>query len=500
MGKITSYGYERKSLPDILTSLRNKVKSKLGNSWDVRTGSVTDQFLSVFALELDEVEQGLEGVVATQTLNGAEGIYLDNILNQQGVYRKGLSAGGGDTVVFTSYANANTTIPTTTIFNATNSIQYKPITNITVDKYMGCYQLKESDIVVGTTYVFKAYNSSASSFAPTLSVTASSVADKVRVMNELVTYFNNNILDKPADCYYDVSNKELFVGFKQLDNTPLPFQDNNLFLEVSPSVGVVGTVVPVIASTKGFYPLKANNITSINPTYTGYVGVTNPNDFDSGTTTQTDAEFRSQAASIKNANLSGTLDSVLDGLSDLRGVTAVRIYSNPEFTRLKDYQNTTICDPYTYNCVVEGGRDVDIGEVIVKKAPFNTKSFGSDSVTVYDSNNNAITVKYSKCYSFDYTVKVSYKTKDNSVLLESERNIINTNLRNITLQMQIGEPVSVDWIKAVVYQSLPIGRLVSVSVELLDLTRPSTFTPFDLLVEYNKRPRIHLAGITYVRT
>ncbi|MQP53876.1 phage baseplate protein, partial [Flavobacterium sp. LMO9] len=51
MAGLTEYGFTRKTLQEILTSMKQNLRSKLGEDWNIETGSPEDQFLSVFAEE-----------------------------------------------------------------------------------------------------------------------------------------------------------------------------------------------------------------------------------------------------------------------------------------------------------------------------------------------------------------------------------------------------------------------------------------------------------------
>jgi len=165
MAGITEYGFQRKTLQEILTSMKTNLRGKLGEDWNVETGSIEDQFISVFAEEADQCWQGLEGVVSSNTLEGAEGIYLDDILSRQGVYRQGRTASSGRATLFSNYATVNlgVTIPTTSIVSASNNLSYSVVESKVIDNFMSCYKLSASQLSVGTSYTISIYNVNAAS-------------------------------------------------------------------------------------------------------------------------------------------------------------------------------------------------------------------------------------------------------------------------------------------------------------------------------------------------
>lgn len=499
MGRVTSAGYQRKTLPEIVTSLRDNVKIKLGNDWTVDTGSITDQFLAVFAVELDSIEQGIESVVAAQTLNGAEDVYLDNILNQQGVYRQGKTKGGGYVVLNTNYVNATgVTVPITTNILSSVTATFKLVDPIVIDKYCGAYSLSATQITVGQLYTFNVYNTVASGSAINKTFTASSDADKNRCLQELVDYLNTSVLDRTVDAWFDSVERIAYIGYNN-NKTLNPYVGNILKVDVTPAVGIISHVGYVQNTVAEYRPVAVGQITNINPTYTGYISATNYVAFDAGRDVMTDAEFRSTASQIKNSSVSGTEDAVLAELLNIEGVTTAKVYTNPEFTRLKDWDQQVICEPYTYNVVVQGGLANKIVQAIYDKAPFNTKSFGKSSGTAFDKNGNSVTIKYTPCNNFNFAVRVRYTTKNNTVLTEAERNSINQLLRDFTQQMNIGEWVNIDWLKSAVYQAVPFGRFTTIELSLCAIDSTTAFTPYSLPVRYDERPRVDISKTEFIR-
>jgi uncharacterized phage protein gp47/JayE len=502
MGKITEYGYVRDTLQDITTKLRADVKTKMGQEWVSETGKVLDQFLSIFAEQLDQVEQGIEGVVESQKVTGAEGVYLDDILNRQGVYRQGKSKGSGEAIIFANntFVGVGYTIPLTTTVTATNNIVYNITETNTYDNYINCYKLRANAASVGVKYTFSIYNSNKPS-SRVFEWTPTSDTDRDTMLRNLAQYINDNVQDKPSSAYYNSADRTLYLGFNPATNLPLPYANGDLYVSVIPRIGDLGVKVKLEANTAGYYPLAVGGLVSVSPVFGGWTSpVQNWVDFDSGREVQTDSEFLLNANKQKQNSLAGTEDALINSLLDLEGVFDVRIYQNPTTAFLYDSANRTVCQPFTYNCVVVGGNDDAIARTIHQKGYGNTKTFGTRTVITDNVKGEPVNVKFSKATYFDVAVNVKVTTRDGTALNETEKANISNNLIAIISDIEVGGSVSVDMLKSTVLQSVGFGRIRQVAIKLMDLTLPNPdFTDNDLQAEYDEKPRLSLQFITYGR-
>lgn len=501
MAGITASGFERKTLQEILTSLKLNLRSKLGNDWNTSTGSVEDQFLSTFAEEADQVWQGIEGVVASTTLNGAEGVYLDDVLSRQGVYRQGRTASSGKGVLFSNYATVTLgqTIPTTSTVSASNNLTYNVQQLVTIDNFMSCYKLSASQLSVGSDYVFTIYNINAPT-NNTFEWTVTTESSKDQMLRAFAQFINDNILDAPVPAYYSAASRILYVGFDSSNNLPRPFVKGQLYVQSTPRVGSFGHILELKSATLGFNPLAANGLTSITPTYTGYESVTNGDDFSAGSEVQTDAEYRQSAINIKDTSIAGTADSIISNLLRLQGVIDAEVYENPTSQFIYDISNNTVNEPYTYNVAVLGGDDNEVAQVILDKSPANTARYGTYTATATNTKGLTVNVNFTRCSYFDVDIEVSYRTKDSTALTEQEKNSISERLTEALSQLKIGDIVPVSLLQAVVYQSVAFTRLKQVKIRVKDLTAAgSNYTDSDLTADYDEKPRVLLDKISFLR-
>lgn len=500
MAGITEYGFVRKTLPEIITSMKNSIKTKLGNDWNVETGTIEDQFISVFAEEADQIWQGLEGIVSSQTLNGAEFTYLDDVLNKQGIYRQDKTKGGGEAIIQSNLATVSlgTLINAGAVISAKNNVNYVTLDTTTIDNYASCYKLAATDIAIGITHTFTIYNS----IAPTTRIftrTAISTADRIQMLNDLASFINEVITDAPNKAFLG-SDSTLYVGYNPSTMLPQPFPAKRLYVSVFPKTGIIGHAVNIEASVSGFKPLPYNGLISLSPSYTGYNSVVNYVDLNSGSDVQTDVQFKLSAQNIRDNSIAGTPDALKSSLLKLDGVVAAEVFENPTKSYVYDVSSNLVCEPYTYNVVVLGGNDLDVAKTIYKKGYGNTKRYGTYSTTVNNDFGQTVVIDYTRASYFDIGVEVGYSAKDGGTLSDAEKQQITESLISVVNQIAIGDYVINNLMNAVVYQSVSFGRLKNVKLVMKDLTQVgSNFVDTDLLADFDEKPRLLIDNITFRR-
>lgn len=499
MAGITESGFQRKTLVEIIESLQKRFAKKLGDDWNTTEDSVENQFISVFAEELDQVWQGMSGVYKSQTID-AEDIYLDDVLSQQGWFRKGKAKGGGEVVVFANKATAvdGYTITTGRVLQGSNSKSYVTTTEKDADNYMSCYKLSTNDLVSGTTYQFLMYNTqnpNTNTFTWTVGTT---LEEKQDMLIALSQFANNNISLLPSSAYFDVETNTLYISFENQLNLPDPMPKGELYLSSTPKVGKAGYRISAEAVEAGFFPLPLNSILNMSPSFTGFDSVVNWTAFSSGSEVQTDSDYRLTYLNNEDGSLAGTPAKIKKDLLDVDGVLAVEIYQNPTKDFIYDLDNNLVAEPFTYNTVVLGGSDLDVAKAIGSNAPVNTAQYGTTSVSYSDDTGTPVNVEFSRAQYLSYGVRVTYKTKDGTSLTDIERQAVNTLMIELTSELSIGATIPLEQIQASVYRALPFQRVTTASVELKDFSVVgSQYVKEDIIPPYNKKPQLLNSSIVY---
>jgi len=496
---ITENGFQRKTLQQLITSLNSRFTSKLG-TWNQSSNSVEAQFVSVFAEELDQTWQGMEGVYSSQTYSGSEGVYLDDIISQQGVFRKGKSKGSGEVVVFANLPTTTTNYLITAgrSVSGSNGITYTTSTEKTVNSLMSCYRLKASTITQGVTYTFTMYNVESVS-ANTFTWTAGDSDDIDEMLVALSQFANVNItkLDQPA--YYNFTDRTLYIGFnKDVNNNPLPLSKANLSVTTSPVIGEAGYRIACTANTAGFYPLNIGEASGLSPSFTGFVEATNWLTFSSGSDVQTDSQYRASYENIDGVSLSGTPAKIKAEVLAVDGVIDAEIFQNPTKDYLYDLSNNIVCEPYTYNVVVLGGDEEEVAQAIGDNAPVNVKQYGTTQISYTDDQENVIDVEFTKATYFNYAVDITYQTKDGTYLTDVEKAEVGELMIELTDELDIGGTIPLEQVQASVYRAISFKRLKTASVQLKDITNVGgQFVNSDLIPRFSQKPQLLYVNLTF---
>jgi len=186
--------------------------------------------------------------------------------------------------------------------------------------------------------------------------------------------------------------------------------------------GVNGTIIPIgsIASTNdslikfytlaegtidgtGFVSIEAEaedegdiialngTVTVINTPITGWDTVTNPSDAILGRFEETDIELRARRIKSVSIPAQAMIDSIFAELSNVDGVSQVSVIENDENVTDANGQPA-----HSFQAVVTGGSDSDIGESIWKKKPAGIQSFGNQSVNILDSQGFSHAIGFSR--------------------------------------------------------------------------------------------------------
>lgn len=176
--------------------------------------------------------------------------------------------------------------------------------------------------------------------------------------------------------------------------------------EVTLDANGVATVSAYCEVT-GSIEANANTITGIVTPTSGWTDVTNPQAAVTGIAVETDSELRARQADSVAMPAQSTMEALKAAIIAVEDVKRAEVYEN--------YSNQTDSNgipAHSVCCVVEGGEEEDIAEMIRLNKGLGCGTYGSTSVDVEDSEGRTTTIKYSKVQyvDVDITVNISKKT------------------------------------------------------------------------------------------
>jgi uncharacterized phage protein gp47/JayE len=137
------------------------------------------------------------------------------------------------------------------------------------------------------------------------------------------------------------------------------------------------------AQDSGALTPQINTITNIITPQVGILSVNNPSTYIAvGSDVETDQVYRERIANTRAINASGGVDSLYSGLLTLDGVSEVKVYTH----RMEISEN--IVPAHNVWCIVEGGADQEIGDMIASKN--NYSSMIGDVVTLFTTQQGVV--------------------------------------------------------------------------------------------------------------
>ena len=485
---LTDAGFIMPTYDDLVTSYGSAFQSSFGTDIVTTEDSVFGMLIRILSYTDYTLWEATQGVYNSQTLDGAEGVYLDDIMSQRGIFRKSASAGSGYVCLKTSSKAAwDYSVTTDVYFNASNSLFYYVSSNATLESKITAFTLtKAQATAASTSLTFYMTNVSTGATNSTILTTTSST-----FLTDLQSFIQDNI-DSDDSGLVTVDGSTLYMGFNSDDYTsPVGLTTAPKFY-ASASVGVKWSLIPVSCSTSGYYPLSAGGITGISSAFTGYQSVSNLTDFSSGTDVETDAELKSRFNDELDEASAATRPAIIKALLDTDGVTKVRIYDNPTST------DTTAAPAFTFNTIVSGGTSADIASTLYNTKPINTRTSGSTSVVISTEDGDTETISFTVAGEGTYSIKLVYTTASGKELTTTEETAIYSALEELEAYFEIGSSVSNDQIKGVIYSALSFGRLTSLSVYVkLKSEDDSYYATSNISPDYKTLASFDLDNISY---
>lgn len=470
---LTSGGFVIPTLQEIIDEKTEEYKSIYGSSFRTDTDNIIWQMALIESDREHRVWQQMEMVYNSQTVNGAEGIYLDDALGLRGFFRLPARAGDGYAVIESDNSVVNSTvIPTTTNFNANTGIIYKPTVDTTLSNRTNAIKLEYADFSGTTNYDFT-FVSTTNGNTVTVSqsviggdnasVTTFLEACRAAVLSNTanvdtvdVNVLNPNTDDVKFILGYD-SNDQL-IGVSDISN-----------YKIEPIVGTKANELFVQATTTGFNPLGVGGITSSSPSSAGYIQVTNLAVFNSGNDVESDAVYRIRVNNTPQQAARGSRDYLIQQVSAVEGVTSVIVNANPTLGGV---------NPLSFETVVVGGTDQDIAQAIYDSKCITDNTQGSTSINIVTADGTIEVINFSRGTPVTLALRIKYSTANGITLSLSERSDIQNSLKDFSDTFETGKTVFNAQLQSIIFSALNLNRLTALDLKIWDasLSEPNDST------------------------
>ena len=160
----------------------------------------------------------------------------------------------------------------------------------------------------------------------------------------------------------------------------------------------------VFASAVETGPITAlsGTLTEIDTPITGWSTVTNSADATVGTDEESDVELRSRRERSVARDAQAIVDGIYAAVANIDGVTQAVVFENDT-----DSVDSNGLPPHSFQVIIVGGDDQEIGDAIWLKKPAGILAFGSTTVQVDDSQGYSHDISFSRPITVDIYVEVT---------------------------------------------------------------------------------------------
>lgn len=375
MAGVTDNGFVKKTFSEIQQEIEADLKTSFGNNIDLEASGTFGQFVGNQSKKFTNLWELLQAIYASFSPDTAEGVSLDNVCALVGIER--LPATG-------SVVNVILYGAPSTLVSAGHIVQQQ-----TTDLQL----TSNGDVTIG------------------LSV-AADVDISVLTVSDTTLYtitINGTMFDYTSDA--SATAIEIIAGLKvevDLGSEPVVFTDNldgtaniqaddgetafSLLLTGNLQADIIGTPSAYTMSTTGALAIPANTIDTIITSVAGLSSVNNLAAGLPGRDQESDTALRTRRRDSVEGVGNATDESIKTKLlQNVVGVTAVTVTSNRTVAVDSDGRPAK-----SFEAVVIGGVDQDIGDLIWLTQPSGIEPYGTTSINVIDSESNIQVVKFSR--------------------------------------------------------------------------------------------------------
>lgn len=489
---LTSYGLDTPNLSEWLEEYNTLARNTYGTDINLSDSSMVSKFFGIFAYQDIKIWNVLQATYSSQTLTGAEGIYLDEVLGRRGVFRKAATYSKGYATIKTgSAADWSLTVDSSYTFVTNKDNQYKPTKTQTLSDRVSAYSISKTEAVTsGTSLIFYIENVNTG-----LVVSQTFTTSATSFLTDLQAFFKAN-LSVADQSLVIIDDNALYVGYVATDDVVEFGLYNPTKIYCSKNVGTKYSDIYMQAVETGKIETLTGDIVSMTPTITfGYLGVTNFSDFDFGSEIETDAEYRDRFNTEVDEAVAATRGAIYKSVMDLTEVNKVKIYDNPTST------DTAQAKAFSFNTVVIGGAGADIAQAIYSTKPINTLTDGTTSIIVDTEDGSTENIKFTYGAQVPYTIKIVYTTVNGTILSSDEISAINNNIIALSANFGIGGQLFNAQLQSAIFSAIGFSRLSNLIVYTKKTSESDTaYTTNNIVSAFNELMIVDTTSILYQQT
>lgn len=487
---LNDYGFAIPALDDLIADTKQSLIQTFGETFNTQSNSIVDKLTTILNEREYQVILLAAAVYSAQTLAGAEGVYLDELLGRRGIYRRGKTRGSG-----TVQMVVNNTVPYNMIYSADSysidSGNFVLDQDTPVAGNILAQQILNPDWILGN-YTFQIINQNDGT-TKTLSLALNNKTPNSPSMNAFLSAIKDFIVQNTTQLnddriFIDSDNGALYIGYDA--NRVFIGLNSRVDFRSSPVVGQRTITMDVIAAEAGTISRAANTVTNISPTPSGFVSLTNVSSFNDGADVETDTDYKVRASSSTAAGAAATRPAVISAVLGVEGVSKVRVFSN----------NTGSIDqkgvpPYKFETVIYGGSTEEISEALYKTIALSNATYGNVFFDVTTEDDQVERIYHSKAQARELALRVRYKGK---LLSVTEQNTIKNALKAVIDPLNIADTLYNIQLVSSVGSSISAGRFTQLFVDVKNVGQPdSSYTNADVVAQMTEVFALDVDDVTF---
>lgn len=460
---LTGSGFNLPPMDDLVQETKKTFKSAFGDDFNTESNSVADKLIQVFNEREYQLWLLMGSVYYAQTMQGAEGIYLDDLLGKRGIYRLGKTRSTG-TVAMTIDAS----VPYNMLYSAgtyTIDTDYQLSADVQVAGNIIAQVIKGTDLTVGT-YRLQIQNTNDQSVKTySHNLTATSGQPLLQFFSAMKSFIvDNTILSNQDKILIDSTEGAIYIGYDSSKN--LIGLSSRVDFRTNPMAGERTITMDVRSITPGYISRDAFSVRAINPVPGGFVDITNLVAFTDGSDVESDNEYRIRASTSINEGRA-TRPAILAALlNKVEGIEKVRIFNNNT-----DKTNSLGIPAYRFMVVCYGGGTEEISQTLYDYIAASNNTYGNTFYDITTEDDQVERIWHTKASARQLAVRVRYRGRPLSVTEESS--IANGLATSINGAMIAGTLYNVQLVGTVMSSTTP-SRFTQVFVDIKNKGAPDS--------------------------
>jgi uncharacterized phage protein gp47/JayE len=450
MSGLTANGFQRKTFEEIKNDIETVLIDNFGII-NLNDESVFSQIIGIFAERETLLWEGLESVYNSFYPDTATDFSLDGVCQLIGLTRLeatpttvvALLYGINQTTIFRN--SEATAVGVNTIFRLTGNVL------LTNDN---CYGVEISIIDISPGAFSIILNGVNISYTKDIDDT------KTIILNELVDLINNSNVGVVAINYNDT-----LIIRSNTDDNIIVYIDESMIFDLIINRGNFEAI------DKGFIPLPAESLTIIQTPTAGWLKIKNSDAGLTGRNLETDKEFRIRRTLSLRLAGAGTVEAIRAQLLNIVGVTAVNIVEN--ITNIE----VDGIPPHSFESLILGGSDIDIGNILWKTKPAGIRSYGNTSVLIHDSTGRSQVVSFSRPISLYIYVTITITLDMTDFYPLNGNDVIKNGIVDQIKMLNVGDDVIYQSFYQSIYKVIGIeSAIIEIGGTLIENNVPFLFS------------------------